>query len=424
MTKLEKDQNFVWHPFDVMASENNIFIKKATGVYLHTNDGRKILDAISSWWVNLHGHRNKYISAAVAKQLRYVEHVIFAGFTHEPAIRLAEGLVKVLPGQMKKIFFSDNGSTATEVALKIALQYWHNLGKPKTKIIAMEGAYHGDTFGAMSVGERSKFNVPFEQLFFEVHFLPFPTIENKAIVEKKLQEWAATQEFAAFIYEPLVQGSSGMKMYAPEILDNLLQIAQQEQIICIADEVMTGFGRTGKNFASEYCQNNPDIICLSKGLTGGYLPLGATAANAKIVAAFQSTEIEKIFLHGHSYTANPLSCAAAVESLRILQTTDCKAKIQQLTQSFEQWIPVLATEIKIQNIRHLGCILAFDVVLNEQTDTSYFSQLREKLYRAFISKNILLRPLGNVIYILPPYIITEKELNFILKTIMEIMDEL
>ena len=421
MTKSDKDKTYVWHPFDVIDLPENVCIKKGTGVYLHTQDGRKIMDAISSWWVNIHGHRNPHITKAVSKQLRYLEHVIFAGFTHEPAIKLAENLIKMLPSNMSKVFFSDDGSTSTEVALKMAIQYWHNQGKAKKKIIAIHGAYHGDTFGAMSVGARGGFNQPFEPYLFDVEFIDFPNFENLESLSQ-FQKLCLTGEVAAFIYEPLVQGSAGMRMYSPEILEKLLQIARKNDVICIADEVMTGFGRTGKNFASSYCETQPDIICLSKGLTGGYLPLGATVANQKIVEAFQTKDIHKIFLHGHSYTANPLACAAANESIRLLQTSACQDNILRITAHFSLLASQLIGHPKLENVRSIGCILAMDI--KNEEDNSYYNPLRDRLYHSFLEKNILLRPLGNTLYILPPYIISEKQINHIYKTILDVLEEI
>jgi adenosylmethionine-8-amino-7-oxononanoate aminotransferase len=418
LTKKEKDSAFVWHPFDVMNLEENLFIKKGTGVFLHTQDGRKIIDAISSWWVNIHGHRNSHISKAVSKQLRYLEHVIFAGFTHEPAIRLAENLIRILPGKMDKVFFSDNGSTATEIALKLAIQYWANNKVPKTKIIALKGAYHGDTFGAMSVGERGGFNIPFEPYLFDVEFLDFPENNTEKCI-LQLDEYCKNGDVAAFIYEPLIQGSAGMRFYSPLLLDKLLKIAQQHQVICIADEVMTGFGRTGKNFASEYCTQKPDIICLSKALTGGYLPLGATVVNNKIFSAFEGKDIHKTFLHGHTYTANPLACAAANESIRILLSKECLNNRERISTKFEELKSALEKLPNLENTRTMGCILAFEV--KNSNDTSYFNPLRERLYKSFLEKNILLRPLGNTVYLMPPYVIDNKTIDYIYKAIKEVV---
>ncbi|MDX2189694.1 MAG: adenosylmethionine--8-amino-7-oxononanoate transaminase [Bacteroidota bacterium] len=419
MNKIQKDHQYIWHPFDVIDLQQNEFIKKATGVYLHTNDGRKIIDAISSWWVNIHGHRNPLISKAVSKQLRYLEHVIFAGFTHEPAIKLAESLIKITPGNMSKVFFSDNGSTSVEVALKMSFQYWHNNNNPRQKVVAIEGSYHGDTFGAMSVGARNTFSKPFESLLFDVIYIPFPSNTDEAYWQN-VSKIALSNEIAAFIYEPLIQGSAGMRIYEPNVLEKLVNIFQSQQIICIADEVMTGFGRTGKLFASEYIDSQPDIICLSKGITGGYLPLGATLSNAKIYEAFQTKEVEKLFLHGHSYTANPLACAAANESIRLLMRPECMNQITFINQLHKEQIPLFSHLKNVSNVRVLGTILAFEI----GDERSYFNKLRDQLYLAFLKRNVLLRPLGNTIYILPPYIITEKQLRYVYRQIEEVISEI
>jgi adenosylmethionine-8-amino-7-oxononanoate aminotransferase len=419
LTKAEKDKSYVWHPFDVIDLPENVFIKKGTGIYLHTNDGRKIIDAISSWWVNIHGHRNRFISNAIAKQLRQLEHVIFAGFTHEPAIRLAENLVRILPGNMAKIFFSDDGSTSVEVALKMAFHYWHNLGKPKKKVVALEGAYHGDTFGAMSVGARGGFNEPFEPYLFNVSFIDLPGFQNLEGLLANFEKLSQSGEVAAFIYEPLVQGSAGMRMYSCEALEKLLKIAKKYEVICIADEVMTGFGRTGKNFASEYCDTKPDIICLSKGLTGGFIPMGVTATSEKIYKAFEGKDINKTFLHGHSYTANPLACAAANESIRILLSKECQKSIARIASQFSLQTAHFQSHPKLLNARSMGCIIALEV--KNESDTSYFNPLRDRLYHAFLKRDVLIRPLGNVLYVMPPYIISDKQLDHIFKTIEEVL---
>lgn len=415
MNLSQKDKSFVWHPFDIYNSEN-IIIKKGSGVYLHTKDGRKIIDGISSWWVNLHGHRNTKISKAINKQLRYLEHVIFAGFSHEPAIKLAESLCKILPGEMQKIFFSDNGSTSTEVALKMAFQYWYNKNKKKIKVMALQGAYHGDTFGAMSVAERGGFNVPFEPYLFDVVFIPFP---DDDLVLDQFEAACKSTDAGVFIYEPLVQGSAGMRIYAPEMLEKLLLIAKKYDVICIADEVMTGFGRTNKLFASEFCQTKPDIICLSKGITGGYFPLGATAVNTRIAERFATKQIDKIFLHGHSYTANPLACAAANASLEILLSSESTQNRLKISENHIAFVEKIKGNPKIKNAKTFGTILALEV--KNDTDTSYFNNLREFLYTEFLKRDILLRPLGNVIYVLPPYIISENQLNRIYAAIEEVL---
>lgn len=419
MTNFEKDQQYVWHPFDIYNTEN-LLVKKAKGIYIYLQDGRKIIDGISSWWVNLHGHRNTKITNAVAKQLRYFEHVIFAGFTHTPAIHLAQNLCKILPGNMQKVFFSDNGSTSVEVALKIAMQYWHNKKAKKHTIIAIEGAYHGDTFGAMAVANRDGFNVPFEHYLFDVSFIPFP--ENEECIRKFI-ELCNKNDVAAFVYEPLIQGSAGMRIYNAEMLQKLLEIAASKDVICIADEVMTGFGRTQTLFASEQCQAKPDIICLSKGLTGGYLPLGATAVNEKILLQFQSKAIENVFLHGHSYTANPLACAAAVASLQITISTNCSLSRANISQWHQAFIACIKPKnYPLKRLQSIGTILVLEI--DNQADSSYFNALREHLYQEFLKREILLRPLGNIIYILPPYCITKKEMQKIYAAIEEVIGNL
>ena len=320
MNWTERDKQTLWHPFTQMKTAvAPIHIEKAQGAYLYASDGRVFIDAIASWWVNIHGHGHPLIAKKIAEQAAQLDHVLFAGFTHTPAIALAEGLLSVLPHHFDKIFYSDNGSTAVEVALKMALQYFYNRGqKHKTRIIAFENAYHGDTFGAMSAGGRNLFNAPFQELLFDVVHIPIPNSENTEGVLQQFETIAAAGDVAAFIFEPLVQGSAGMLMYEAEPLDALLAIAKAHHIICIADEVMTGFGRTGKMFACNYLTQLPDIICLSKGITGGFLPLGVTACTATIYNAFYDNDLTKAFFHGHSYTANPISCAAAVASLEIL----------------------------------------------------------------------------------------------------------
>jgi adenosylmethionine---8-amino-7-oxononanoate aminotransferase len=296
-------------------------------MYLHTSDGRKILDAVSSWWVNIHGHSHVYLAEALRKQALELEHVIFAGFTHKPAIILAERLLGILPDNQIKIFYSDNGSTAVEVALKMALQFWHNQNIVKKKIIAIEGAYHGDTFGAMSVSGRSSFTKAFSQFLFDVQFISFPSSGKEAGSLQQFKELAESGEVAAFIYEPLIQGTAGMRTYSKEILGSLLSEAKKNNILCIADEVMTGFGRTGKLFASDYIKEPPDIVCLSKGITGGSMPLGVTSCNEKVVAAFRSEDRSKTLFHGHSYTANPLACAVSNASLDLLLKEECMKNI-------------------------------------------------------------------------------------------------
>lgn len=415
-----KDKQCIWHPYTPLEGvRENILIESAEGVYLITPEGRKIIDAVSSWWVNLHGHSNGYIAEAIAEQARKLEHVIFAGFTHPPAIRLAERLIEIIPGRPEKIFFSDNGSTAVEVGIKMALQYWFNLNSSKKKIIAIEGAYHGDTFGAMSVGERGAFTKPFSTFLFEAQFIDFPSAENEEKVVRQFEQLTANKDIAAFIYEPLVQGAAGMRMYSPQVLEALLAIARKNEVLCIADEVMTGFGRTGKLFASAYCETTPDIVCMSKGITGGVLPLGATSCTSGIVSAFSSADWSKTFFHGHSFTANPIACAAANASMDLLQSDECQRNITAIAEHHKSFIREIEKLKSVEKASSTGVILSIEIKTNGRS--GYFNDLRNYLYDSFLDKNILLRPLGNIIYILPPYIISKKQLDEVYSAIKQVL---
>lgn len=421
---IEKDKKYIWHPYTPLAgAEDNILIDSAKGIYLYTPDGRKIMDAISSWWVNLHGHSNEYIAEAISAQARKLEHVIFAGFTHEQAIKLAERLLKIIPGNPEKIFFSDNGSTAVEVGLKMAFQYWYNKGAERKKVIAIDGGFHGDTFGAMAVGARGLFSKPFDAFLFDVAFIDFPSAENEDKVVEQFEILARNKDVAAFIYEPLVQGAAGMRMYSPEVLSRLLTIAKENNILCIADEVMTGFGRTGKFFASSHCSITPDIVCMSKGLTGGAIAMGATSCTSAVAQAFNSSESSKTFFHGHSFTANPLCCAASNASLDLLEKTECWSAISMISknhQLFKEELQIGFTHIN--RVECLGTILSIEIKTNSAS--GYLNDIRKVLYKAFLEQNILLRPLGNTIYILPPYCITEKELKMLYTTVKQVLEKL
>ena len=386
-----------------------IAIVKGKDSLLMDADGNTYIDAISSWWVNLHGHAHPYIAEKIYAQALELEQVIFAGFTHTPAVTLAERLLSILPGNLAKVFFSDNGSTSTEVALKMAIQYWWNQGKTsRKKILAFRNAYHGDTFGAMSVSDRGVFTLAFHQHLFEVVFIDTPNADN---IEDALSIISTQgQEIAAFIYEPLVQGAGGMCMYTAADMDVLLSAAKAEGIICIADEVMTGFGRTGRLFASEYMTNAPDIICLSKGITGGFMPLGVTACAAFIYDAFVQDDQLKTFFHGHSFTANPLACAAANASLDLLLTETCTQQrtwLEQETSKLAGRINNIAQETqKLANPRHLGTILAFEI---NEGKTGYLNAVSQTVTKDALQSGLYIRPLGNTVYIMPPYCIKNAE---------------
>ena len=418
----EKDLHHVWHPFTHLKyAETPINIVRSEGTYYFDENENKYIDGISSWWVNLHGHSHTYIASKVYEQLKTNAHSIFSGFTHPGAIELAERLLKHLPNNFAKVFYSDNGSTAVEVALKMTLQFWHNQGQAKTKIIAFEDAYHGDTFGSMSVGARNAFNNAFSPLLFDVLRLPVPDKKNIDVVKQTLQAYSKEGNVCAFVFEPLVLGAGGsMQIYDAALLDELISICKQHNIITIADEVMTGFGRTGNFFAVDYLINKPDIICLSKGITGGVMPLGVTACAQFIYDAYVSDDKHKTFFHGHSYTANPVACAAALASMDLMEKKETLDSIQQIAAAHNSFKEKIKTHPKIISVRNLGTIIAIEIKTPQES--GYLNNLAEKISAYFIQKGILLRPLGNVLYILPPYCISQSDLTYIYTCIESFLD--
>jgi adenosylmethionine-8-amino-7-oxononanoate aminotransferase len=402
---MTKEKSHIWHPFTQHAlSGPEIEVERAEGAYLYTKDGRRIFDGISSWWVNTHGHCHPEIVKAVQEQAGKLEQVIFAGFTHEPAEQLAAKLLQVTGNHFDQVFYSDSGSTAVEVALKMAIGYWAHNKIPRSKIVAIEGGYHGDTFGGMSAGGRGPFNKLYEPYLFDVQHLPFD--EMVASFEKI----AAGGDVAALIAEPLVLAAGGMKFYAPETLKQLAALCSKHDILLILDEVMTGFGRTGTMFAYGQAGIKPDIICLSKGLTGGFLPMGATLCTARIYDAFFHLDRSKMFFHSSSYTGNALACAAARASLGIWEHELVKPRISAISRWQARAIERYKNRDDVENVRSLGTIFALDV---KDQGGGYLSGLGPKLYDIFLLHNVLLRPLGNTVYILPPYCTTEEELNHV-----------
>jgi adenosylmethionine-8-amino-7-oxononanoate aminotransferase len=414
-TLTERDQQHIWHPYTQMqTAAPAIPIVKGSGAYLFDEQGKRYLDAVSSWWVTLHGHAHPYIARKVAAQLLELEQVIFAGFTHLPAIQLAEALLQILPANQQKVFYSDNGSTAIEVALKMCLQFWTNKGEDRKKVIAFTNGYHGDTFGAMSVSGRSAWTNPFEQLLFDVVFITPPN--NKNLPELKALVSAIADETACFIYEPLVQGSGGMLMHGAEFLDELMHHCRTEGVLMIQDEVFTGFGRTGKNFACDHLTEVPDLMCFSKGLTGGTMPLGVTTCVRKIYDAFLSEDQHKALYHGHSFTANPLACTAAIASLELLLSQETQGHISRICKKHIEFSKELQSHSQVKEVRQTGTILAIE--WKSTSETSYFNTFRDRLYPFFLEHGILLRPLGNVIYVLPPYCMTDEDLQYIYRIIL------
>lgn len=400
----------IWHPFTQHALfPESIAIERAEGAVLYTKDGREILDGISSWWVNTHGHGHPRIVAAVQEQAAKLEQVIFAGFTHDPAEKLSAKILertsRTLGDRLAYSFFSDSGSTAVEVALKMAIGYWAFSGQPQRKtIVALEGAYHGDTFGTMAAGARGVFTKPYEPFLFDVEFLP---LEGAAESFKTLLERKG-DTIAALIVEPLVQGAAGMKFYPPETLKALHDLCRAQGVLLIADEVMTGFGRTGTFFACEQAGISPDLMALSKGLTGGFLPMGLTLASEDIYKAFYAPDRARTFFHSTSFTGNPIACAAANASLDIWEEEPVQARIDAITAQHQNAAVRFQNDPHVRDVRVRGSILAMDLI---DPGAGYLSGLSPLLYDFYLENNVLLRPIGNCVYILPPYCITNEQLE-------------
>ena len=411
----ELDRALVWHPYtQEKTAGENLLIVKGEGAYLFDENGNRYLDATASWWTNTHGHSHPYIAQKLFEQASTLEHVIFAGYTHEPAIRLAEKLQSYLPENQQKFFYSDNGSTAVEVALKMAFQFWFNQGETRTTVLAFENAYHGDTFGAMSVSARGLFTDPFKPLLFDVVTIPIPTKENITALLLQIDELLQQQKIASFIYEPLVQGSHGLNIYEADLLNDVLAKLQSANVPLIADEVFTGFGRTGKFLASDFIETKPDIFCFSKGLTAGVLPLGLTTSSQKIYDIFFSNDKTKTLFHGHSFSGNPIGCSAALASLEVFEQEKTLERIARIEKQHARFIPRLASHKNVANIAQQGTILRFEVV--NSTKTSYTNPLKENAISFYRERGVMIRPLGNVIYFLPPYCVSESDLELLYKT--------
>lgn len=393
-------------------------IAKAEGALLFDEDGTDYVDGISSWYTCVYGHCNPYILKKVSDQMQRLDQVVFSGFTHEPAVKLSEELIKILPNNQEKLFFSDNGSTSTEVGIKMALQYHHNKGEKRKVLLAFEEGFHGDTFGAMSVSGLSVYNGPFADFFIEVERIPVPTQTNINQILTFLERRLEQNNIAGFIYEPLVQGAAAMKMHNADGLDKILALLKQFGVLLIADEVMTGFGKTGKNFASEYLQTKPDIMCLSKALTAGLVPMGLTTCTEEVYMAFYSDDMAKGLFHGHTYTANPLACAAALAALELLQTEEIQTGIQNCIEWHQEFDKEIKNHPKVGNTRQLGVIYALD--LNVQMER--YGNLRNKLFKHFMDQGVFLRPLGQTIYILAPFITTKGQMQKIYEAIKSALE--
>ena len=419
MSISKDDREYIWHPFTQMQHASPIPIVKGKGSCLYDEKGKEYIDAISSWWVNIHGHSHPYITQKVSQQLATLEHVLFAGFTHQPATDLCRKLSHHLPANQSKFFFSGDGSSAVEIALKMSIQYWRNKGQKRPRILALEGGYHGETFGAMSVSGKSVFSAHFNDYLFKVEYLPFP--KDEASTLKALKDAIAQNDVACFIFEPLVQGASGMRMYSKSILDKMLDCCRQSEILCIADEVMTGFGRTGTFFACNQLENKVDFMCLSKSLSGGTLPISLTTCTQEIYDSFLGHDLNNAFLHGHSFTANPLGCAASLASLELLESKECQNQISSIIEQHQQFAQEINAHSVLKEVRQCGTILALEIEAGEK---GYLSQLKNILYSHFLDDGLILRPLGNVVYVLPPYCITKEELKKVYSSIRSALNKL
>lgn len=395
----------VWHPFAQHALTPDFpLVTRGEGAWLETEKGR-LLDVISSWWVITHGHRHPRIIEAIKAQADALDQVIFANFTHQPAEDVARGLIEIAPPGLAHVFYSDSGSTAVEVALKMALGFWKNQNKPRHKILALEHAYHGDTVGTMSAGARGVFNAAYEPLLFDCVRIPVPIgrgCDTLAALEHE------AKDAAALIVEPLILGAGGMLMYDAELLAKMKALCERHGTLFIADEVMVGFGRTGTLFACEQAGITPDIMCIAKGLTGGSLPLAATLCTPEIFQAHYSQDRAKTFFHSSSFTANPIACATARANLEIWKHEPVRDRIAALTQVQAQAIQPFRNDPCFADVRQIGTITAMDLLV---ADPGYLAGIGPRLSSFFLERGILLRPLGNTIYVMPPYCVTAAELE-------------
>lgn len=419
MTILEKDSKHLWHPLTQhQTARNPIVITGAKGAVMYDDAGNEYIDGIASWYTAMYGHGNEYITSAMHKQMQQLDFVMFSGFTHPPAVTLAEKLVEILPGNQEKVFFNDNGSTAVEAAIKMSLQYYHNKGDKRDTLIAFEDGFHGDTFGAMSASGLSSYNGPFEDFLLKVERIPTPQEDNLDEVMAMLEGILASNKCAAFIFEPLVQGAAGMKFHSVAGLDALVKKCREANVLTIADEIMTGFGKTGTVFACDQLDNKPDIMCLSKALTAGMFPLSITSCTQEIFEGFLSEEVHKGFFHAHTFSAHPVGCAAAIAGIEVLQTEEITKSRERINAAHTAFAQTVKAHHKVNNVRVKGVVIAIDLTI----EMARYGNLRDELYQFFMQRGVALRPLGNTIYVLPPYVITDKELAKVYSAIQEALD--
>jgi adenosylmethionine---8-amino-7-oxononanoate aminotransferase len=448
-----RDAECLWHPYTQMLTRPEpIPIVRGEGVYLYTEDGRRLLDGTSSWWVNIHGHSHPVLNEALVAQAREIEHVIFANCTHRPGIELAERLVEALPAGLTRVFYSDNGSTAVEAAMKMASQYWSNQGQDRRTFVTLHHAYHGDTVGAMSASDDSVFTRPFRPMLFDVvrAHAPYcyrcPVGLERATCQVEClgadtrpafvqaESWERTlgrqlerhgNDVAAVLVEPMLQGAGGMIVWPAEFLAGVRRLCDEHGVLMIADEVLTGFGRTGRLFACEHANLTPDIICLSKAVTGGYLPLGVTVATERVYDAFLSEDRARTFFHGHSFTGNPLACALAIASLRLIGETRAVEKVQTMEAWLRRGLAPLRGHQSVGDVRILGGVGIVELVSDKATRSAggYLDDVGPKMTHAFLERGLLLRPLGSIVYAMPPYVITESETDWMTTQMREVIAE-
>jgi adenosylmethionine---8-amino-7-oxononanoate aminotransferase len=428
---VERSLAAVWHPCTQMKRHERfplVPIARAQGPWLYDFEGRRYLDAVSSWWVNLFGHSHPEINAAIRGQLDSLEHVMLAGFTHAPAVELAERLARIAPGELGHAFFASDGACAAEIALKMAFHYWTNRGRPQKKsFVALQGGYHGETVGALGVTHVGSFRDAYEPLLRESHVVAFPArsandhrfggIKGAVHAADDLEKLLAAHhhEIAAFIVEPLVQGASGMRFYHPEYLRRARSLCDRHEVLLIADEIMTGFGRTGTMFACEQAGIAPDILCLSKGITGGYLPLSCVLSTDSIYAAFYDDEVARGFLHSHSYSGNPLACRAACAVLDLFERDGVIAANERKAARFLEAAAPLAHHPGVRDFRHLGMIWAFEVETREPAFAS-------RAFELALERGVLLRPIGNTVYFMPPYVVDDAQFGSLVDTGLAIVE--